>query len=113
MCDVPVLYSIELPGSLAIGRRSAYRTQFGLLTHAPYCAPLVEASPDRIVNRSSIVMACLRVSGSARNSGNQRTMGVSTPGMSFRSMAMPTRVEITLFDADLMLASFVALCPRA
>jgi hypothetical protein len=35
MCDVPVLYSIDVPGSLTIGRSRAYRTQFRLLTHGP------------------------------------------------------------------------------
>ena len=34
-CDVPVLYSIDVPGSLTIGRCSANRTQLRLLTHRP------------------------------------------------------------------------------
>ena len=82
MCDVPVLYSMEVPGSLTIGRLSAERTQFALLTHRPYSPPLVDASPERIVSRSAIVIVCFRLSGSVRNSGNHRTIGSLTPGIS-------------------------------
>ena len=38
-------------------------------------------------------------------------MGVSTPGISRRSMAMPTSAEMMLLDADLMLAGRVARAP--
>jgi hypothetical protein len=34
-CDVPVLYSISVPGALTSGRLNAYRTQFRLRTHVP------------------------------------------------------------------------------
>jgi len=46
------------------------------------------------------VIACLRGSASLSSSGNHRTIGVSRPGMSFCSIAMPTSGEMTLFDAD-------------
>ena len=34
-CDVPVLYSMSVPGALTSGRVSAYRTQLRLRTHVP------------------------------------------------------------------------------
>ena len=51
-----------------------------------------------------MVIVCFRLSGSLRSSGNQRTIGVATVGMSFRAIAIPTSVEMMLFEADLMLA---------
>ena len=60
-----------------------------------------------------MVMGCLRLSGSRRSSGNQRTIGVSSAGISRRSIAMPTSVEMMLLEADLMLAKPPARWPGA
>ena len=38
-------------------------------------------------------------------------MGVSTPGSSLRSIAIPTSAEITLFDADFTFSKLVARVP--
>ena len=54
-------------------------------------------------------MARLRGSGSLASSGNQVTIGVRTPAISPRSMAMPTSAAIMLFDADFTLAGRAAV----
>jgi hypothetical protein len=73
-----------------------------LVTQAPYWRPLVLSRPGRIVSRSSTVIA--RFVGSFARAGKYVAIGVRTPGMSPRSMAMPTSADTTLFDADFTLA---------
>ena len=43
------------------------------------------------------------------SSGKKVTIGVRTPAISPRSIAMPTSAEITLLDADLTLAGRAAV----
>ena len=72
---------------------------------------LVVSRPDRIVRRSSIVILCLPGSRSFAMVGKYLTIGVSVPGRSRLSMAMPTSAEMMLLATDLTLAARVARAP--
>jgi hypothetical protein len=72
---------------------------------------LVDSSPERIVKRSSMVIVRLGSSAAARTSGKKGVIRSSTSEMKPRSMAIPTRAEMMLLDADLMFARFVARRP--
>jgi hypothetical protein len=73
----------------------------------------VDSNPERIVNKFSTVIIGLRRSGFLRSSGNQRTIGSSTPAIKPWSMAMPTSVAMMLLETDLTLASRAARWPGA
>ena len=51
-----------------------------------------------------MVIERLSASASASSAGKKSPMGWSTPARCPRSMAMPTSIEISVFDADFRLA---------
>ena len=104
--ELPVLYSISVPGVLTSGRLQAYATQFT----APHPAPVLRAArglqpgshAHQILDRDRRACAC-----PDRGAARERTCttGSSILLISPRSSAMPTSVEMTLLDTDFTLAS--------